>query len=289
MKLKNSAYKSCEKTLQLNFLLYLFLIPLVCFSQVVNGSFETDGNPSLENWIILCNDGESFEDAPSGGGSWCLRLLPGNFQGCYPRIAEQILTDLSNGDILETSVWVRQDEQKSSSTRVYLKVFDSEKTTFLSIDSTTSKEWTKLMVVDTLSIDEGDSASIILDSGITSGPDILGRYSYFDLVEIKKKGQIHAFIDNAKNLSVKEFKLDQNYPNPFNPSTTIKYALPRSEHVTITLYNTLGQKIETLVNTPMPIGQYQVEFNGQNLPSGIYFYRLEAGEYVQTRKMLLVR
>jgi hypothetical protein len=87
----------------------------------------------------------------------------------------------------------------------------------------------------------------------------------------------------------KVFKLYKNYPNPFNPSTQIEYVLRKSEHVTITIYNTLGQEIETLVNTPMPIGHHQVAFNGQNLPSGVYFYRLEAGEYVQTRKMLLVK
>jgi len=86
-----------------------------------------------------------------------------------------------------------------------------------------------------------------------------------------------------------KFRLDQNYPNPFNPSTKIEYTLPKPEHVTITVYNTLGQKIETLVNKPMPIGKHQAQFNGQNLPSGVYFYRLEAGEYVQTRKMLLVK
>ena len=85
------------------------------------------------------------------------------------------------------------------------------------------------------------------------------------------------------------FNLDQNYPNPFNPATTIKYALPKSEHVTLSVYNTLGQNIETLVDKYMPIGHHQVIFNGQHLPSGVYFYRLEAGEYIQTRKMLLVR
>jgi hypothetical protein len=88
---------------------------------------------------------------------------------------------------------------------------------------------------------------------------------------------------------VNTIQLHQNYPNPFNPSTTINYALPKPEHVTITVYNTLGQEIETLVDKYMPIGHHQVEFNGQNLPSGVYFYRLEAGDLIQTRKMLLVK
>jgi hypothetical protein len=87
----------------------------------------------------------------------------------------------------------------------------------------------------------------------------------------------------------KACQLNQNYPNPFNPSTTIKYALSKPEHVTLTVFNTLGQTIETLVHKPMPTGHHRVEFNDQNLPSGLYFYRLEAGEHVQTRKMLLVK
>jgi CubicO group peptidase (beta-lactamase class C family) len=87
----------------------------------------------------------------------------------------------------------------------------------------------------------------------------------------------------------KIYFLGQNYPNPFNPSTTIEYALPKPEHVNITIYTMLGQTIETIIDKRMPLGHHQVEFNGQSLPSGVYFYRLEAGEYVQTRKMLLVK
>jgi len=96
-------------------------------------------------------------------------------------------------------------------------------------------------------------------------------------------------IENYANNIPLIFTLHQNYPNPFNPSTIIRYSTPNSEHVTITVYNTLGQKIETLVDKPMPIGHHQVNYNGHNLPSGVYFYRIETGEYVQMRKMLLVK
>ncbi len=86
-----------------------------------------------------------------------------------------------------------------------------------------------------------------------------------------------------------KFRLKPNYPNPFNPSTNIRFSLPKSEQVTINVYNTIGQKIETLVNRPMTAGSHSVTFNAEGLPSGVYIYRLKAGEYRESRKMLLVK
>ena len=83
--------------------------------------------------------------------------------------------------------------------------------------------------------------------------------------------------------------LYQNYPNPFNPSTKIKFTLPKPETVKIEVYNIIGQKIETLLNKHMPSGYHEVEFNVQNLSSGIYFYRIEAGEFQDVKKMVLLR
>jgi hypothetical protein len=86
-----------------------------------------------------------------------------------------------------------------------------------------------------------------------------------------------------------KFSLSQNYPNPFNPSTKIKFALPKAEKVKIELYNTLGQRVEILFDQHMKAGYHVVEFNGQNLSSGIYFYRIEAGEFQDVKKMILLR
>jgi len=83
--------------------------------------------------------------------------------------------------------------------------------------------------------------------------------------------------------------LEQNYPNPFNPSTTIRYALPSRSHVTLVVFNTLGQQVATLVQGEMEAGQHLVTFNASDLSSGVYFCRLQAGDFVQTRKMLLTR
>ena len=87
----------------------------------------------------------------------------------------------------------------------------------------------------------------------------------------------------------KIFSLKQNYPNPFNPSTKIAFALPRPEHVKIDVYNTLGQKIETLLDQKMKAGEHEIDFITKNLSSGIYFYIINAGEFKDVKKMILLR
>ena len=104
----------------------------------------------------------------------------------------------------------------------------------------------------------------------------------------------------------KEFSLSQNYPNPFNPSTTIRFTIPTVErfaeslnnnerignslyNVLLKVYDILGNEVATLVNEELPDGEYEVEWNASDLPSGIYFYQLRAGDFVETRKMLLIK
>jgi hypothetical protein len=86
-----------------------------------------------------------------------------------------------------------------------------------------------------------------------------------------------------------EFKLYQNYPNPFNPFTTINYQIPKAGFVSLKLYDVLGREITTLVNEEKPAAKYDIEFKADNLGSGVYFYQLRAGDFVQTKKMLLIR
>ncbi len=86
-----------------------------------------------------------------------------------------------------------------------------------------------------------------------------------------------------------EYSLSQNYPNPFNPSTTIKYSIPKRSNVTLKVFDVLGSEVNTLVNKEQPQGNYEVEFDGTELSSGIYFYRLKAGEFIETKKMLLIK
>jgi hypothetical protein len=86
-----------------------------------------------------------------------------------------------------------------------------------------------------------------------------------------------------------EFSLEQNYPNPFNPNTKIKYSVPHSSNVTIKVFDILGNEIETLVNEEKPVGRYEINFNASSLPSGVYFYQLRAGNFVGTKKMILLK
>ncbi len=97
-------------------------------------------------------------------------------------------------------------------------------------------------------------------------------------------------IDNESGVTLPtRFALEQNYPNPFNPTTAISYQISTRSHVELIVYNALGQKVRTLVNTNQNAGTYSVVFNASGLPSGIYFYRLTAGKFTQLRKMVLIK
>ena len=87
----------------------------------------------------------------------------------------------------------------------------------------------------------------------------------------------------------KNYALHQNYPNPFNPSTVIEYAVPNKVHVKLIVYDVLGRKVETLVDQEETPGTYKVLLNAGDLPSGLYFYRISAGNFVETKKCLLVK
>jgi len=93
----------------------------------------------------------------------------------------------------------------------------------------------------------------------------------------------------ASGTTPQNFALHQNYPNPFNPVTTIKYALARSGEVALAIYNLRGEEVARLVEGEQAAGEYQVIWDASNVASGIYFYRLQAGEFVETRKMVLLR
>lgn len=86
-----------------------------------------------------------------------------------------------------------------------------------------------------------------------------------------------------------EFSLEQNYPNSFNPSTKIRYELPERSFVTIKVYDVLGEEVATLVNEEKSAGNYEVEFDAAGLSSGIYFYTLSTGNFLSTKKMILLR
>jgi len=106
--------------------------------------------------------------------------------------------------------------------------------------------------------------------------DFSGQYEYSDEIEIEVNGPL-------------TFGLEQNYPNPFNPSTLIKYSVPENGFVNLSVHNLVGEEVRVLVNETVDAGFYEVAFNAANLPSGTYFYRLQAGNTVQVKKMILLK
>jgi DNA-binding beta-propeller fold protein YncE len=108
------------------------------------------------------------------------------------------------------------------------------------------------------------------------------------------KDSIYAFnvvtgIEGEQKLVSSDYNLSQNYPNPFNPTTTIKYRIPKSSRVRITVLDILGRHVATLVDEFKRIGNYEVEWNGSMQPSGVYFYQLQADQFREIRKMVLVK
>jgi hypothetical protein len=97
------------------------------------------------------------------------------------------------------------------------------------------------------------------------------------------------FTSIGEEQRVDRFTLEQNFPNPFNPATMIRYQLPAMREVHLVVYDILGREIQTLVNQRQTTGTYTVTFNASSLATGVYFYRLTAGNFVQTRKLLLLR
>lgn len=104
-------------------------------------------------------------------------------------------------------------------------------------------------------------------------------------------GDINAVASSISQLTelVQSYELSQNFPNPFNPSTNIKFSIPNSSKVVLTIYNNTGKEVETLVNENLNQGSYQVDWNAVNFTSGVYYYKIQADGFIQTRKMLLIK
>ena len=116
-----------------------------------------------------------------------------------------------------------------------------------------------------------------------------GNYSY-RLKQIDNDGQFkYSKVVEVSFNAPAEFSLKQNYPNPFNPSTKISYALPSKGFVTLKVYDVIGNEVASLVNQEQEEGEHNISFDASNLSSGIYFYKITAGNFVKTMKMILLR
>jgi hypothetical protein len=116
-----------------------------------------------------------------------------------------------------------------------------------------------------------------------------GKYQY-KLKMIDNDGTFkYSKVIEAEVALPKNYELSQNFPNPFNPNTVISYSLPSASDVKLIVYNSLGHTVKVLENEFKNAGNYSVNFNAAELPSGVYFYRIQAGTFIETKKMMLLK
>ena len=125
--------------------------------------------------------------------------------------------------------------------------------------------------------------------------EVEGTYEYHCTIHsgVGMTGSFTATVTSVDNGNTNEtpssYRLNQNYPNPFNPVTVISYEVPERTHVELTVYNLLGKEVATIVNDIRDAGTYEVIFNADGLSSGVYMYRLRAGEHLETKRMLYLQ
>ncbi len=165
----------------------------------------------------------------------------------------------------------------------------------LNISTDGGNSWSKLWEAE---VDSSGWAwrEIFIDlSAYKNNSNVMLAWQYVgndgDLVGIDNVEIIYGTVDVEENEAKlpTEYALNQNYPNPFNPSTVISYALPKQEMVTLSIYNILGEEVAELVNEMQSAGNYKVNFDASKLSTGAYIYRLQAGNFIQTKKMLLLK
>ncbi len=126
--------------------------------------------------------------------------------------------------------------------------------------------------------------------GMVISADYTQNGAYAQLISAKNtlENLLYVSNENVEDVPI-QFGLEQNYPNPFNPSTTIEYSVPATGLVELKIYSILGEEIAVLVNETQPAGKYRILFNAQNLPSGVYFYKIVVGDFSSVRKMAFVK
>ncbi len=153
------------------------------------------------------------------------------------------------------------------------------------IDNSESSSWKNIGFVEGSGTSNSQKNYSFEDKNINNG-----TYEY-RLKQIDNNGQFK-YSSTAKvliNSIPKVYALNQNFPNPFNPSTKISYQISKSEFVSLKVYDILGNEVSTLVNEKKSPGNYEINFDASSLSSGVYFYQIKAGNFVQTKKMTLIK
>ncbi len=251
----------------------------------INGSLITSLKFGGSGMFRSTNDGLNWEDFSDG--------LP--FLNSIEKLIvynNKIIAATSNGlwqrDVSQVPVELTSFSVSASGGNVHLS---------WSTSTETNNQGFEILCSETSNEVKWEKIGFVAGRGTTTEPQL---YSYSDediygdlkyrLKQIDYDGSFqYSNIVEINSLAGLSFELNQNYPNPFNPSTRINYSISIQSHVILTVYDMLGNEIAILVDEFKPAGTYIVEFNAASLPSGMYFYTLNAGEFTETKKMILLK
>lgn len=239
----------------LYFLILSVFISTSAFAQIKNPSFEENGSPSLAFWSGLCNLASSENEGAPNSGDWSLNLQAGNTQGCITSEYYQVLPDINSGDHLVLTGWMKSSGLILA--RIGIGTIDAEgQVTTLVTDTTSGTEWIQGTVATDIVLGAGESAVVILNSGLTAGP--IGGFDYYGLYDGLELSVTTGITENPPKDAI------QFYPNPVQDVLKIKTSLPPEDFLRISIYNCLGKKVLHYLS-------YQESLDLHCLPKGIYF------------------
>ena len=248
---------------------------------ILNSSFEINNQPTLQSWVTDTSLAKALQDAPPDGGQWSLQLVP----GWIPQegFAQTYVSGKSGVGVYQLTFWSKSVYSWHGS--VTFGQWTQKGWLQSKMIYCDSAIWTQYSLIDTLSLQAGDTIGVHLSAGRA---EVARGQVLFDLIDLEKIASITK-VESKCNQFPTHFALNQNYPNPFNPTTVINYQIPINGFVLLKVFDLLGHKISTLVNEQQKAGNHSVNFDAVKLTSGIYFYSLQFDKYVATKKMLLIK
>ncbi len=275
-------------------------IPMIL--EMTEGFESTPLNEIPEGWLTFADSVEAGDPTPSWRVS-AFNPFEGEKNAYMPNYNSQsrcwlvtpaisLETDKKYFTFMAKDEWNSPDNDFGSSLNILVSTkSQSDPQDFVLLESYPESDfydsWKKKSI--DLSAFEGEYvylAFMVKNFGDPNNPDAGGDNWQIDNVMLTDT--LTAIAENSNQLPVR-YELSQNYPNPFNPTTRINVALPKAEKVEIAVFNTLGQKVRALFDGKLPAGIHKFDFDGKTLASGVYFYRVKAGKFVATRKMVLLK
>jgi hypothetical protein len=238
----------------------------------VNAGFwsSMEYNATLASFMVLTNNNSSVNFVNNGKeNGFSVRCLNDLSVTTLLPVELNLFTAVADGRTIQLN-WSTQTEKNSDKFNIERKSF--------------STNWESIGSVKAAVLSNSPKQYSFTDRNLQSG-----KYQY-RLKMIDNDGTFEYSKTIEAEVAVpKNFELSQNFPNPFNPNTVISYSLPSVSNVKLIVYNTLGQTVKVIENGFKNAGTYSVNFHATDLPSGTYFYKIEAGQFSQIKKMILVK